>query len=116
MRTIEVTMGKGPILINEEDFKEGVILKFVGRMPKNSERGNKSVDVFLAKKQTGTKQVSVRIEPTIPGHPNCHYGDCDRECHVVSCGIYQEYEPVPVLPADYQYEYQTVEVPVYEDE
>lgn len=115
MKTIEVTMGQSPILINEEDFKDGVILKFVGKMPKNSERGNKSVDIFLEKKQTGTKKVNVRIEPTIPGHPNCYYGDCDRECHVVSCAIYQGYEHAPVLPADYQYSYQTVEVPVYDD-
>jgi len=31
---------------------------------------------------------------TIPGHPNCQYGDC-YDCHVVSCGIYQGYEEIP---------------------
>ena len=31
---------------------------------------------------------------TIPGHPNCHYGDCNG-CHVVSCAIYQGYESIP---------------------
>lgn len=34
-------------------------------------------------------------ERTIPGHPNCHYGDCYNDCHVVSCAIYQGYEKVP---------------------
>ena len=36
--------------------------------------------------------------PTIPGHPNCHYGDCDKGCHVVSCAIYQGWEEVPEMP------------------
>jgi len=33
-------------------------------------------------------------DDTIPGHPNCHFGECD-DCHVVSCSIYQGYETVP---------------------
>lgn len=33
-------------------------------------------------------------EDTIPGHPNCHFGECN-DCHVVSCPIYQGYETVP---------------------
>lgn len=36
--------------------------------------------------------------PTIPGHPNCHYGDCDKGCHVVSCTIYQGWKEVPRPP------------------
>lgn len=35
--------------------------------------------------------------PTIPGHPNCHYGDCN-DCHVVYCEIYQGYKEIPVEP------------------
>lgn len=31
---------------------------------------------------------------TIPGHPNCHVGDCIN-CRVVSCAIYQGYEEMP---------------------
>lgn len=33
--------------------------------------------------------------PTIPGHPNCHYGDCYKECHVTSCAIHQGFEEIP---------------------
>ncbi len=114
MKTIEVAMGQFP-RINEEDFKNGVILKFVGEMPPNSERNHDHIRIYLEKKQTGTRKVQVPIIPTIPGHPNCKYGDCNRECHVVSCGIYQGYEPTPVLPANYLYSYETVEEPVYDD-
>ena len=113
MRTIEVGMGQWPH-ITEEDYKDGVILKFVGEMPPNSERLEKHIRIYLDRKPTGTRMVQVPITPTIPGHPNCHYGDCDRECHVVSCAIYQEYEPVPMLPPNYQYEYKTIEEPVYD--
>ena len=115
MVTVEVSLKDCTnIQISEEHFKEGVILKFVDDMPLNSERDTKHIRVYLAKKKTGTRTVRVPVEPTIPGHPNCNYGDCDRECHVVSCGIYQGYEPVPQLPADYQHSYETVEIDVYD--
>ena len=115
MKTIEVSLNSGTnIQISEEHFKEGIILKFVDDMPSNSERDNKHIRIYLAKKKTGTKTILVPIEPTIPGHPNCNYGDCDKECHVVSCGIYQGYERVPELPADYEPSYRSVEVDVFD--
>ena len=115
MKTVEVSMKDSTnIQISEEHFKEGIILKFVDEMPSNSERDDKHIRIYLAKKKTGTKLIQVPIEPTIPGHPNCHYGDCYGECHVVSCGIYQGYERVPELPADYEPSYQTIEVDTYD--
>lgn len=115
MRTVEVRLnGLENILITEEDFKEGIIVKFLDDMPANPERENKHIRIYLEKKKTGKKTILVPVEPTIPGHPNCHYGDCYGECHVVSCGIYQGYEKVPELPADYEPSYQTVEVDAYD--
>ncbi len=32
---------------------------------------------------------------TVPGHPNCKFGDCDKECHNVACLIHQGYEEAP---------------------
>ncbi len=115
MKTYEVSMSSYTNLhITEEEFKEGIILKFTGDMHGNPERDDKHIRVYLSKKKTGTKTILVPIEPTIPGHPNCNYGDCDKECHVVSCGIYQGYERVPELPADYEPSYRRVEVDVFD--
>lgn len=113
MRTIEVDMKKGAyLLISEEDYKEGIAIKFVGEMPEASERNEKHIRVYLQAPQVEGKKKTKRVPviPTIPGHPNCHYGDCYGECHVVSCGIYQGYEKVPTLPDDYEPEYAEVEV------
>ena len=32
--------------------------------------------------------------PTIPGHSNCHYGECE-DCHVMTCGIRWGFIPEP---------------------
>ena len=39
-------------------------------------------------------------EDTIPGHPNCRFGEC-YDCHVVSCSIYQGYETIPTRDNPY---------------
>ena len=36
----------------------------------------------------------VTTPATIPGHPNCHFGECDT-CHNVACQIYLGFETVP---------------------
>ena len=46
------------------------------------------------------RRVEYVDDDTIPGHPNCRYGECGT-CKVVSCGIYQGYEEVPVRPTRY---------------
>lgn len=116
MNVYEVNMRMcGNLRITEEDFKEGIILKFTDEMPRVEDRHDRHVRIYLKKPKTeGKKTKLVPVIPTIPGHPNCQYGDCDRECHVVSCGIYQGYEDTPRLPPDYKYDY--VEVEVDEDE
>lgn len=43
------------------------------------------------------KKKELEDKATIPGHPNCHYGDC-YDCHVVSCAIQQGWEDIPVEP------------------
>lgn len=93
MKTVELNMnGYTHLHISEEDYKEGVIVKFVGEMPAISERNDKHVRIYL-------EDPNVRHEPVednrrvIPGHPNCRVGDCN-DCHNVACGIYQGYETV----------------------
>jgi len=83
IRTVHIKNGE-PIIL---ELKDSQIVNFV-------------IDEPL------TGPVSLQIEPIsyhiessklgaeIPGHPNCHVGDC-LDCHVVSCAIYQGYEKMP---------------------
>lgn len=111
MKTYEVTFGEYTnIYISEQDHAEGIILKFVGDKPNPAVRDHKHIRVYLEQpKHPEKKDNRVPVIPTIPGHPNCHYGDCLGDCHVVSCGIYQGFEEIPVLPENYEYEYVDVE-------
>ena len=93
MKIVEVNLrAYTNLYISEEDYKEGIILKFVGDMPEISDRNDKHARIYL-------EDPTVQYEPeedtrrVIPGHPNCRVGDCD-DCHNVACGIYQGYETV----------------------
>ena len=93
MRTVELDMRSFTLLrISEEDYKEGVIIKFVGDMPAISERNDKHIRIYLEDPTVHSEPVEDRRR-IIPGHPNCRVGDCD-DCHNVACGIYQGYETV----------------------
>ena len=93
MKTIEVNMnGCTNVHISEEDYKEGIILKFVGDMPEISDRNDKHVRIYL-EDPTTHHEPEEDNRRVIPGHPNCRVGDCD-DCHNVACGIYQGYERV----------------------
>ena len=84
--------------LTEAECKEGVILKFAEDAFDNY-NGVLVVRISrrYAEDENAPKTTEAENEPerTIPGHPNCHYGDC-YNCHVVSCGIYQGYEEIPV--------------------
>lgn len=92
MKEYTVNLNENPsIVITEEELKEGIIIRFKGDTPEQFS--------YLCVYAEAKHEAEVKdTRPTIPGHPNCHYGDCYKECHVVSCGIHQGYEEIPEPP------------------
>lgn len=82
------------IQLNEEDIRNGVKLDFDLPYP-----CYKSAVLKIEFGQAEISDDAPRDEAghlMIPGH-NCALGDCDYECHVVSCAIHQGYEAEPYL-------------------
>ena len=90
MKTFELSYLSSGVSITEEEREEGIILK----IDKSAFRDG----TFVVRMQLCTEEErnapEVDNRPTIPGHPNCHVGDC-YDCHVVSCAIYQGCEEMP---------------------
>lgn len=92
MRSFEnLTQLNANLYITEAEREEGIILK----IDKNAfGTYNGVLVVRIALGEEGKVPEIKEDEKTIPGHPNCHYGDC-LDCHNVSCAIYQGYEELP---------------------
>ncbi len=80
--------------IRPEEFEEGITLHFkYAELKKPCQITISASDAEPVTSKDTSKDTSKPRR--IPGHPNCYYGDCSHECHVVSCGIYQGYEEYP---------------------
>ena len=88
MKTFNLSSGQSGLKITEAEREEGIILN----IDKNAFEGDGCfyVRVFMS---DGREEEPVE-SATIPGHPNCHVGEC-FDCHNVSCAIYQGYEEMP---------------------
>jgi len=94
MRVIEnLTQFNASFSVTEAECKEGVVLKFA-EDAFNTYNGVLVVRISRRSEKDEIAPKNEEPERTIPGHPNCHYGDC-YNCHVVSCAIYQGYEEIP---------------------
>lgn len=88
MKTFHLSSGHSCLTITEAECEEGIILKIDKNVFKDSNCFH--VRVFISDEHE--KEPLER--DTIPGHPNCHVGEC-IDCHNVSCAIYQGYEDMP---------------------
>ena len=79
MRVIEnLTQFTASFSLTEAEREEGVVLKFA-KDAFDTYNGVLVVRISLRPEEAQHTPKNEEPERTIPGHPNCHYGDCNVE-------------------------------------
>lgn len=72
----------------EKIGEEGIVIELHISPSMHGKHFNVAIEEIAPVYKLGEKRA------TIPGHPNCYYGEC-YDCHVVSCAIQQGWADIP---------------------
>lgn len=96
MKEFKLSNVRSVLRITDTEREEGIILKIDKDVFEKSFFNPEGyVDISLQLVEEGfVEKEPEDTRPTIPGHPNCHVGECFG-CQVADCAIHQGYEEMP---------------------